>query len=104
MVVQILLDRSKELNIGAKNQNSLGSLRYAFSLWVAGMNPAGIIENQDCKQCTQNLSVLVIVIAQLPRIYGSKPTRVRGCSPRTRAVYVAINPGQLGNKYYIYPI
>ena len=28
-----------------------------------------------------------------PGIYGSKLTRVRGCSPRTRAVYVAIIPG-----------
>ena len=43
----------------------------------------------------------VIVIAQLPGIYGSKPTWVRGGSPRTRAVYVAINPWQLGNKCYI---
>ena len=34
----------------------------------------------------------VIVIARVLGIYGSKPTRVRGRSPRTRAVYVAINP------------
>ena len=37
-------------------------------------------------------SQLVIVIARVLGIYGSKPTRVRGRSPRTRAVYVAINP------------
>ena len=36
-----------------------------------------------------------------PGIYGSKPTRVRGRSPRTRAVYVAINPWQLCYNYYI---
>ena len=34
----------------------------------------------------------VIVIARVLGIYGSKPTRVRGRSPWTRAVYVAINP------------
>ena len=43
----------------------------------------------------------IIVIAQLPGIYGSKPTQVRGHSPRTRVVYVAINHWQLGNKCYI---
>ena len=36
-----------------------------------------------------------------PGIYGSKPTRVRGRSPRTRAVYVAINPWQPCYNYYI---
>ena len=36
--------------------------------------------------------IYVIVIARVLGIYGSKPTRVRGRSPRTRAVYVAINP------------
>ena len=35
-----------------------------------------------------------------PGIYGSKPTRVRGRSPRTRAVYVAINPWQPCCNYY----
>jgi len=34
----------------------------------------------------------VIVIAQLSGIYGSKPTESEGDSPRTRFVYVAINP------------
>ena len=37
----------------------------------------------------------------MARIYGSKPTRVRGYSPRTRAVYVAINPWQACYNYYI---
>ena len=36
-----------------------------------------------------------------PGIYGSKPTRVRGRSPRIRAVYVAINPWQPCYNYYI---
>ena len=36
-----------------------------------------------------------------PGIYGSKPTRAWGRSPRTRAVYVAINPWQLCYNYYI---
>ena len=43
----------------------------------------------------------VIVKAQLPGIYGSKPTRVRGCSLRTKVVYLAINPWQLGFNFYI---
>ena len=42
----------------------------------------------------------VIVIARVLGIYGSKPTRVRGRSPRTRAVYVAINP--LQPRYHCY--
>ena len=33
----------------------------------------------------------VIVKAQLPGIYGSKPIRVQEHSPRTRAVYIPIN-------------
>ena len=41
---------------------------------------------------------LVIVKAQLPGIYGSKPIRVWGRSPR--AVYIAINPWQLGFNYH----
>ena len=36
-----------------------------------------------------------------PGIYGSKPTRVRGRSPRTREVYVAINPWQPCYNYYM---
>ena len=36
-----------------------------------------------------------------PGIYSSKPTRVRGHSLRTRAVYVAINPWQPCYNYYI---
>jgi len=43
----------------------------------------------------------VLVIAQLSVIYGSKPTESEGDSPRTRFVYVAINPWQLYYKYYI---
>ena len=39
-----------------------------------------------------HIKFYVIVIARVLGIYGSKPTRVRGRSPRTRAVYVAINP------------
>ena len=38
------------------------------------------------------LHAYVIVIARFLGIYGSKPTRIRGRSPRTRAVYDAINP------------
>ena len=38
-----------------------------------------------------------------PGIYGSKPTRVRGRSPRTRAVYVAINPWQPCYNYLYIP-
>ena len=45
--------------------------------------------------------IYVIVIAQLSGIYGSKPTESEGDSPRTRFVYVAINPWQLCYKYYI---
>ena len=41
---------------------------------------------------TQKNRVQVIVIAQLSGIYGSKPTESEGNSPRTRFVYVAINP------------
>ena len=41
--------------------------------------------------CVQICLLQVIVIARVLGIYGSKPTRVRGRSPRTRAVYVAIN-------------
>ena len=33
-----------------------------------------------------------VVIAQLSGIFGSKPTESEGYSPRTRFVYVAINP------------
>ena len=36
-----------------------------------------------------------------PGIYGSKLTQVRGRSPRTRAVYVTINPWQPCHNYYI---
>ena len=36
-----------------------------------------------------------------PGIYGSKSIRIRGQSPRTRAIYVAINPWQPGYNYYI---
>ena len=35
-----------------------------------------------------------------PGIHGSKPIQVRGCSPRTRAVYIAINPWQPCHNYY----
>ena len=44
----------------------------------------------------------VIVNAQLPGIYGSKPTESEGVIPRTRLVYVAINPWQLCINYYYY--
>ena len=47
------------------------------------------------------VSVLVIVIVQLRGIYGSKLTKSEGDSPRTRFVYVAMNPSQLYYKYYI---
>ena len=36
--------------------------------------------------------IYVIVIVQLSGIYGSKRTESEGDSPRTRFVYVAINP------------
>ena len=36
--------------------------------------------------------VYVIVIGRVVGIYGSKLTRVRGRSPKTRGIYVAINP------------
>ena len=40
-----------------------------------------------------------------PEIYGSKQTRVGGQSPRTRSVYVAINPWQPCYNYCkLYPI
>ena len=39
-----------------------------------------------------NLESYVIVIVQLSGIYGSKRTESEGDSPRTRFVYVAINP------------
>ena len=55
--------------------------------------------------CAYNISckvdIYVVVRAQSSGIYGSKPTRVQGHSPRTRAVYVAINPWQLGSNFYI---
>ena len=37
------------------------------------------------------IPVIVIIIARVLGIYGSKPNRVRGRSPRTRAVYVALH-------------
>ena len=43
----------------------------------------------------------VIVVVQLRGIYGSKLTKSERDSPRTRFVYVAINPSQLYYKYYI---
>ena len=48
----------------------------------------------SCIKCIKCITIqlYVIVIARVLGIYGSKPTRVRGRSPRTRAVYVAINP------------
>ena len=42
-----------------------------------------------------------MVKGRSPGIYGSKPTLVRGRSPRTRAVYVAINPRRPGFNFYI---
>ena len=41
--------------------------------------------------CTGDIDY-VIVIVQLSGIYGSKRTESEGDSPRTRFVYVAINP------------
>ncbi len=41
---------------------------------------------------TSRVGWYVIVIVQLSGIYGSKRTESEGDSPRTRFVYVAINP------------
>ena len=51
------------------------------------------IMDESRKQITKKcIALYVIVIVQLSGIYGSKRTESEGDSPRTRFVYVAINP------------
>ncbi len=48
--------------------------------------------NNTCTLDREILSSKVIVIVQLSGIHGSKRTEFEGDSPRTRFVYIAINP------------
>ena len=61
--------------------------------------------NSSFWSCHPYLLILLLVAFSYsystgPGIYGSKPTRVRGRSQRTRAVYVAINPWHNITQYW----
>ena len=60
---------------------------------LVGSNSQLLLSCYDCRQCSEWTDFgYVIVIVQLSGIYGSKPTKSEGDSPRTRFVYVTINP------------
>ena len=44
----------------------------------------------------------ITLVAQLPRIYGNVNRPCPWVTPSDSDRFTAINPGQLGNNYYIY--